>query len=145
MGGWVESLEEFRLDLTRWGEALRSPKADWQIYFDKSKEGKIQIYNCYHPVTNKRLTEQSAIDLLCEIFLNYGERAWRMFPRSEAGTGLTYKSAVFWRIIERTEFPKDKPELANIYIKLRINKDFEALGVTLDKFEVVSFHPERDT
>jgi len=144
MSGWVESLEEFRMDLIRWGEALSSPKAEWQIYFDKSKEGKVQIYNCYHPVTNERLNEQSAIELLRDVFLNYGEQAWRMFPKNEDGIGRTHRSAVFWRTVERTEFPNDRPELANIYIKLRINKDFEARGVKLDKFEIVSFHPERD-
>ena len=142
---WIQSLDEFTANLSRWGKALLPPHdAEWQVYFDKSRDNKIQIRDCYHPHTNEALDEEGAIALLSDVFLNYGMSGWRIWPQYEAKIDKMHKSPVFERIIQRTEFIKEQPKLDNIYVKLRINKDFQALGLTLDKFEIVSFHPERD-
>lgn len=141
---WVDTIEEFLEGLHRWGEAINFPhEAEWQVYFDKRKANKIEIYSCYHPVTNEMFTQKSAIEFLSDVFLNYGESGWRKWPKFEKKTNTTHVSAVFERVVYRTEFPSHRPELDNIYIKLRINKDVEHKGITADKFEIVSFHPER--
>ena len=141
---WVETLEEFLEGLHRWGKSIELPHdAEWQVFFDKRKSNKIEIYNCYHPRSDERLTQSSAIEFLSEVFLDYGESGWKRWPKFEKKTNTTHVSSVFERVIQRTDFPPDKPELDNIYIKLRINKNFKFRGITADKFEIVSFHPER--
>ena len=143
---WVETLEEFLEGLNRWGDGIRYPHdAEWQVFFEKKKvnKNKVEIYSCYHPSTNEQFTEKQAIEFLSEVFLNYGEAGWKRWPAYEKKTGIMHVSPVFEKVINRTDFPPNRPELDNIYIKLRINKDFEHKGVTADKFEIVSFHPER--
>lgn len=145
MPGWVNTLDEFTCDLGRWGKALQPPhEASWQVYFDKTKKNKVQIYDCFHPTSNEKLNDESAVALLSEVFFEYGGAGWRFWPKYENSIGKEHPAPVFARVIQRMDFPKDRPELDNIYVKLRIFRDFKAKNITLDKFEIVSFHPERD-
>lgn len=142
---WIQTLDEFSADLSRWGNAICPPHgAEWQVYFDKTKDNKIQIRDCYHPQTNEQIDEQSAIILLSDVFLSHGMSGWRIWPQYEKKIDKMHRSPVFEKVVQRTKFYNEQPHLDNIYVKLRINKDFQALGLTLDKFEIVSFHPERD-
>ena len=142
---WINTIDEFVADLERWGRALQNPKAEWQVYYRiKTGSDKIRIYDCYHPTTGERLNQKSATALLSQVFLEYGGSQWKRWPRYEKSIDRLHDSSVFERVIHRLDFPRERPELDNIYVKLAINKDFEAQGLTLDKFVIVSFHPERD-
>lgn len=140
---WVSSEREFGDNLERWAKIAETPPlASWQLWYDEfTKEGKIEINKCFHPKTNQRLLKKTATELIKDLFLNYGASGWRKAPKYEIKYDIEHKSDAFWRVIYRTE----KPELDNIYIKLRIAKNFSCSrdGITADKMEIISFHPER--